>query len=314
MTDWFRSWHGAPTDPKWLGIARKAGVAPGMVVAVAWALMDRASQAEDRGDIDGYDPDGLACFFGCDPEQIDAIVRGMADRGVIVNGRFAAWEKRQPKREDDSAERVREFRRRQKQASTERDTSNGNDVKRDVTQRNAPETETETEADTEIEHRSNDISVAPRAIETPRPTDAEAEALIEAADRAISEHFPGRRRRRHANDLAIARGWAERRIGPDRIAVIVSAQVERHRVLKPDDMPSSLRFFEAEVDRAEPPPQYPPGIASDDDRQWYDLVVAWKVKGVWITRRGAKPDDPATMVPDHVLAAHGLTRRKVRAA
>lgn len=90
MTDWFRSWHGAPTDPKWLGIARKAGVAPGMVVAVAWALMDRASQAEDRGDIDGYDPDGLACFFGCDPEQIDAIVRGMADRGVIVNGRFAA--------------------------------------------------------------------------------------------------------------------------------------------------------------------------------------------------------------------------------
>jgi len=112
-------------------------------------------------------------------------------------------------------------------------------------------------------------------------------------------------------------GWHlhdERRIGPDRLAAIVSAQVERHRVLKPDDMPSSLRFFEAEVDRAEPPPQYPPGIASDDDRQWYDLVVAWKVKGVWITRRGAKPDDPATMVPDHVLAAHGLTRRKVRAA
>ena len=161
---------------------------------------------------------------------------------------------------------------------------------------------------------TNRISVSPRAIELPRPTDAEAEALIEAADAAISEHFPGRRRRRHANDLAIARGWAERRIGPDRLAAIVSAQVERHRVLKPDDMPSSLRFFEAEVDRAEPPPQYPLGIASDDDRQWYDLVVAWKVKGVWITRRGAKPDDPATMVPDHVLAAHGLTRRKVRAA
>jgi len=28
--DWFRSWHGAPNDPKWLVIARKAGVAPGM--------------------------------------------------------------------------------------------------------------------------------------------------------------------------------------------------------------------------------------------------------------------------------------------
>ena len=41
MTGWFRSWHGAPTDPKWLGIAKRAGVAPGFAVAIAWALMDR---------------------------------------------------------------------------------------------------------------------------------------------------------------------------------------------------------------------------------------------------------------------------------
>lgn len=59
MTEWFRSWHGAPTDPKWLGIAKRSGVAPGIAVAVAWALMDRASQAADRGSIDGYDAEGL---------------------------------------------------------------------------------------------------------------------------------------------------------------------------------------------------------------------------------------------------------------
>lgn len=114
MTDWFRSWHGAPTDPKWLGIARRAGVAPGVAVAVGWALMDRASQAEERGSIEGYDADGLACFFGCEPEQVDAIVAAMTDKGMIAGGRFSAWEKRQPKREDNAAERARGWRERKR--------------------------------------------------------------------------------------------------------------------------------------------------------------------------------------------------------
>lgn len=114
MTDWFRSWHGAPTDPKWLGIARRAGVAPGIAVAVGWALMDRASQAEERGSIEGYDADGLACFFGCEPEQVDAIVTAMTDKGMIAANRFSAWEKRQPKREDGASERAREWRERKR--------------------------------------------------------------------------------------------------------------------------------------------------------------------------------------------------------
>ena len=112
MTDWFRSWHGAPTDPKWLGIAKRAGVSPGIAVAVAWALMDRASQAAERGCIEGYDADGLACFFGCEPEQVNAIVTAMTDKAMIADGRFTSWEKRQPKREDGAAERAREWRER----------------------------------------------------------------------------------------------------------------------------------------------------------------------------------------------------------
>jgi len=88
MADWFRSWHGAPTDPKWLGIARRANVAPGIAVAVAWSLMDRASQADDRGSIAGYDADGIACFFGCEPDQVEAIVVAMTDKGMIADGRF----------------------------------------------------------------------------------------------------------------------------------------------------------------------------------------------------------------------------------
>jgi len=161
---------------------------------------------------------------------------------------------------------------------------------------------------------TNRISVSPRAIETPRPIDAAAEALIEAADTAIAAQFAGRRRRRHGADLAIARGWAERRIGPDRISAIVSASVERYAASRPGDMPVSLRLFEADVDREEPPSPYPPGIASPEDRQWWDRCVAWRLKGVWMERNGPPPDDPATLVPDRVLVGHGLTRRKAAAA
>ncbi len=127
MNEWFRSWHGAPTDPKWLGIARRAGVAPGIAVAVAWALMDRASQASDRGSIDGYDAEGLAYFYGCEPEQVEAIVAAMTDKGMISERRFTSWEKRQPKREDGAAERAREWRERKRtqanaSATTDKDT------------------------------------------------------------------------------------------------------------------------------------------------------------------------------------------------
>lgn len=136
MTDWFRSWHGAPIDPKWLGIARKAGVAPGIAVSVAWALLDRASQAAERGSIDGYDAEGLAYFMGCEPEQVEAIVEAMTAKGILCSNRFKAWEKRQPKREDGAAERAKAWRERKR------------------TQANAdepPESDRETETDTETE-------------------------------------------------------------------------------------------------------------------------------------------------------------------
>lgn len=113
MNDWFRSWHGAPTDPKWRTVARRAGVRPGDVAAVAWVLFDRASQAPDRGSIAGYDAEVIADALGYEPDEVQAIISAMEGKGVIVNGRLAAWDKYQPKREreqDDSADRVREHR------------------------------------------------------------------------------------------------------------------------------------------------------------------------------------------------------------
>ncbi|MBS7698594.1 hypothetical protein [Chelatococcus sp. YT9] len=110
MTDWFRSWHGAPTDNKWILIGRRAGVAPGVVSAIFWALLDHASQHVTRGNADDFDVETYAAFSGFSEEDIQSVLRELRAKDVIVDDKLAGWEKRQPRREDVSNQRVREHR------------------------------------------------------------------------------------------------------------------------------------------------------------------------------------------------------------
>lgn len=118
--DWWRSHHGAPTDPKWLLIAKRSGVAPGVVSAIAWALLDHASQTDDRGNVSDFDVETYAAFSGFDEDQISAVIAAMSDKGIISGGRISAWERRQPKREDDSTERTRRYRERQAETAPDK--------------------------------------------------------------------------------------------------------------------------------------------------------------------------------------------------
>lgn len=139
--DWFRSWHGAPTDTKWLAIARRANVVPGIVSAVAWALLDCASQHTDRGSVADFDAETYAAFSGFAEEDIAAVLAALREKNIIDQyDRLTSWDKRQPKREDSSTQRVRAFR--------ERNETQCNAEKRNETQCNAPDTDTDT--DTEI--------------------------------------------------------------------------------------------------------------------------------------------------------------------
>ena len=93
--DWFRSWHGAPTDNKWLLIAKRAGVTPMMVSAVFEALRDYANQQKERGRVAGFDAETYAMWAECDETDVIAIVNAMRAKGVITDGEtLAAWEKR----------------------------------------------------------------------------------------------------------------------------------------------------------------------------------------------------------------------------
>lgn len=114
--DWFRWHHGSVTDPKFQLIARQSSATVAEVIAVWACILEEASKSERRGVVGQVDCEAMDCALGMPDGRTGAILSAMYARGILADGGLVvSWEKRQPKRErdDSSAERVREFRRRQ---------------------------------------------------------------------------------------------------------------------------------------------------------------------------------------------------------
>jgi len=109
---WWRSWHGAPMDHKWSVIAARTGVKTGIVSAIAWALFDYASQQDERGSVEGFDVETYSVYSGFSESEITSVIQSMTDKEIIVDGKLAKWDKRQPKSESE-IERNREYRKKQ---------------------------------------------------------------------------------------------------------------------------------------------------------------------------------------------------------
>lgn len=138
MTDWVRLWHDMPTDPKWRVIARKSGQPLPCVLAVFTMMLTNASaNGEHRGQLLAWDHEDAGAALDMDAADVEAIYDAM--QGKVLDGdTLTGWERRQPKREDSGvAARVAKHR-----------ATKAAEVKRDVTQGNAPETDAETETDT----------------------------------------------------------------------------------------------------------------------------------------------------------------------
>ena len=133
--NWFRWYTGTATDPKFMVVARLAGQNVAAVVAVWAMLLERAADvtqcdAGKRGFVTGFDCEAADAVLGLEDGASEAIMRAMEKKGLLTGGKVKNWEKRQPKREDSSAERTRAYRERQreKKAVTQCDAT-----KRDVT-------------------------------------------------------------------------------------------------------------------------------------------------------------------------------------
>ena len=146
MADWLRLWHGTVSDNKFLWVERKSGARFGDVMTVWLALLEEASQADDRGDVSGFDAESFDFRLGDEEGLTLRILQAMAAKGLIGEDmRLSGWDRRQPIREDSgnpetgalsSTERSRLHRQRRKaqsEAETQRDATQCNDAQRDAT-------------------------------------------------------------------------------------------------------------------------------------------------------------------------------------
>lgn len=185
MADWLRLWHGTVSDTKFLWVERKSGARFGDVMTVWLALLEEASQADDRGDVSGFDAESFDFRLGDEEGLTLRILRAMSAKGLITEDmRLAGWDRRQPVREDSgnpetgamsSTERSRLHRQRRKaqeEDDTQRDATQCNDTQRDATRATSRVDES----------RGEEISPSP-------PTAREGEFPMDL-DWEPSGHFP----------------------------------------------------------------------------------------------------------------------------
>lgn len=150
---WVRLWSDMPTDPKWRVIAKRANRPLAEVMSVFVLMMTNAgANATERGELCNWSDEDAAAALDIEPSAVTAIREAM--QGKTLEGeKLTGWEKRQPKREDGSAERARAWR------------------ERNRTQPNAPK-RPDSDADSDSEKDNN------------RPVRSEQEAAPAKADGA----------------------------------------------------------------------------------------------------------------------------------
>jgi hypothetical protein len=159
MNQWLRLWHDMPTDPKFRTVARLADRPLTTVIAVyLFMLTDASANATERGRTQANDEHAASAL---DLTESDVSSIRQAMQGRLLDGdRITGWEKRQPKREDNSAARAKAWRDAKKTESvSERDRTQMNAAKR-------PDKDTEITPKGPLGHEDKfDLSNMPRDIQ-----------------------------------------------------------------------------------------------------------------------------------------------------
>jgi hypothetical protein len=92
---WSKMPHELPEDPRWPGIAKRAGVSTLEVIGIVTVLFRYASSNGDRGSIKNFDAETLAAYAGVEQARIEAVLAALADKGFIVGGRLVEWARTQ---------------------------------------------------------------------------------------------------------------------------------------------------------------------------------------------------------------------------
>ena len=165
--EWFRWYHGAISDPKWPLIARKSGQNIGTVVSIWAALLEYASQSENRGSAAGFDCETIDALYGYPDGTTETVCNAMKRHGLLNETNvIVSWSKRQVKREreDNSSDRVRRYR----ESKKSNDSSSKEDSNASVTPAQRQETpRTEQNRTDKKEELSEKLSVSHDSLSLP---------------------------------------------------------------------------------------------------------------------------------------------------
>lgn len=117
MNLWVRLWLDMPTDPKWRVIAKRAGRSISEVMSVYVFMLANAGERNEhdseRGELSRWSDEDVAAALDVETSVVTTIREAM--QGKTLDGtKLTGWKKRQPKREDSSAERAKEWRERKR--------------------------------------------------------------------------------------------------------------------------------------------------------------------------------------------------------
>ncbi len=110
---WLRLWNEMPTDPKWRTISRISKQPISVVMAVYIHMLVEAANATERGRTHANNCEHIACSLDVETADVEAIRTAMQGR-VLAGDVLSGWAKRQPQREDNAADRAKEWRDKQK--------------------------------------------------------------------------------------------------------------------------------------------------------------------------------------------------------
>ena len=162
--NWYRVYHGMPSDSKWPIISKKSGQPIGIVVAVWIALLDHASQADTRGDVSTFDCEEIDALYGLKDGTTEAVYTALIDKKLIFDGHLTAWDRRQPLREDTGSETAMSSTERSRKCrAKQRSATQCNAMQRSATQCNASQRQDQirTDQNRSEERRENTLPPTP---------------------------------------------------------------------------------------------------------------------------------------------------------
>ncbi len=109
--DWYKIYHGLPTDPRLPVIAKRTGLTRAETLALWITLHDYASRQKPRGSLYGLDAEETAVLLEMDAQKTEAALDAFYEKGMIdIENNISNWAKLQYK----STERVRAHRARKR--------------------------------------------------------------------------------------------------------------------------------------------------------------------------------------------------------